>query len=75
MLKELLQVLVGPGARQWRIQGARGPGSRYFWQSQFNSFTLYTVSGKNIFEIEFGFYSGQNPRSFWKCEGCMRVCV
>jgi len=37
--------------------------------------TLYTVSEKNMFEIEFGFYSGRNPRSFWKCGGCMRVCV
>jgi len=30
---------------------------------------------KNIFEIEFWFYSGRNPRSLWKCGGCMRVCV
>jgi len=29
---------------------------------------------KNIFEIEFWFYSGQNP-SFWKCGGvCVCVC-
>jgi len=28
-----------------------------------------------MFEIEFGFYSGRNSRSFWKCGGCMRVCV
>jgi len=38
--------------RQWRIQGAR---PLYFWQSQFSSFTLYTMSENNIFEIEFGF--------------------
>jgi len=37
--------------------------------------SLYTMSEKNMFEIEFGFYSGRNPRSFWKCGGCMRVCV
>jgi len=30
---------------------------------------------EKIFEIEFVFYSGRNPRSFWKCGGCMRVCV
>jgi len=33
------------------------------------------MSEKNIFEIEFGFYSGRNPRSSWKCVGCMLVCV
>jgi len=33
------------------------------------------MSEKNMFEIEFEFYSGRNPRSFWKCGGCMRVCV
>jgi len=30
------------------------------------------MSEKNILEIKFGFYSGRNPRSFWKCGG---VCV
>jgi len=55
-------------------RGKDGPPTLYFWQSQFNFFTLYTMS-KNIFEIELGFYSGRNPRSFWKYGGCMRVCV
>jgi len=52
-----------------------GAGPLLFWQSQFIFFTLYTMSEKNIFEIEFGFYSVRNPRSFCKCGGCMRVCV
>jgi len=59
---------------QWRIQGGRAP---LFLAKSILFFTLYTMSGKNIFEIEFGFYSGRNPRSFWKYGrgGCMRVCV
>jgi len=32
------------------------------------------MSEKNIYEIEFKFYSGRNPRSFSKCGG-VRVCV
>jgi len=54
-------------------------GAPYFWQSQF--FILHCIQClKNIFEIEFGFYSGRNPRSFWKCGGpggvglCVCVC-
>jgi len=47
-----------------------------FWQSQFYFLHCYTYSvWKNIFEIESWFYSGLNPRSFWKCGGCMHVCV
>jgi len=30
------------------------------------------MSEKYFFEIEFGFYSGRNPMSVWKCGG---VCV
>jgi len=61
--------------KPWRIQGARAP---LFLAKSILFFTLYTnntMSGKNIFEIEFGFYSGRNPRSFWKYGWCMRVCV
>jgi len=52
--------------------GSRGPGSPYFWQSQF--YFLHCIQClKNIVEIKFGFYiDGRNPRSFWKCVG---VCV
>jgi len=53
-------------------------GSPYFWQSQF--YFLHCIGGlqclqKYIFELEFGFYSGRSPRSFWEYGGCMRVCV
>jgi len=54
-------------------RGAGGPGPQFLAKSIY-FFTLYTMSEKIFFEIEFGFYSGQNP-SFWKCVGCMRVCV
>jgi len=57
---------------QWRIQG--GPGPPIFGKVNFIFFTLYTMSGKNIFEIEFGFYSGRNPRSFGSMGG-VYVCV
>jgi len=61
---------------QYTRGGSRGRGARapYFWQSQF--YFLHCIQClKNIFEIEFGFHSGRNPRSFWKCGGCTRVCV
>jgi len=34
-------------------------------------YVVYNV-WKNILQIQFGFYSGRNPRSCWKCGG---VCV
>jgi len=53
-----------------------GAGYPYFWQSQFNIFLHCIQCLKNVFEIEFGFYSGWNPRSFWKCGGvCARVWI
>jgi len=55
-------------------RGAGGPASLFSAKSILFS-TLYTMSEKDCFEIEFGFYSCRNPRSFWKCWGCMRVCV
>jgi len=59
--------------KQGRIQGAGGPAP-YFWQSQF--YSLHCIQClKNIFEIKYEFYSGRNPRSFWKCGGvCVCVC-
>jgi len=59
--------------------GSRGPGdpAPYRWQSQFYFFIVYNV-WKNIFEIEFWFYSGWNPRSFLGSMGvyaCVCVCV
>jgi len=60
----------------WARGGSRGPGARapYFWQS-FIFYIVYNV-WKNIFEIEFLFYSCRNPRSFWKCGGvCVCVCL
>jgi len=51
--------------------GPRPPGPPIFGKVNVIFFTLYTMS-KNIFEIEFGFYSGRNPRNVWKCGG---VCV
>jgi len=58
-----------------RIQGGPGAQAPYFWKSQF--YFLHCIQClKTIFEIEFWFYSGWNPRSFWKCGGvCGRVCV
>jgi len=53
--------------------GFRGAGSPYFWQSQFYFFYIVYNVWKNIFE--FKFYSGRNPRIFWKYGRCMRVCV
>jgi len=46
----------------------------YFWRSQF--YFLHCIQClKNIFEIEFGFYTGRNPRIFWRCGGGVCVCV
>jgi len=55
-------------------RGARGQGPPIFDKVNLIFDIVYNV-WKNIFEIEFGFYSGRNPRSFWKCGGCTRVCV
>jgi len=55
--------------------GSRGSGPPYFWQSQFNFFYIVYNVWKNIFEIEFGFYSGRNRMKFLEVWGCMRVCV
>jgi len=59
---------------QGRIAGARA--SLFLAKSVLFLYIVYNV-WKNIFEIEFWFYSGRNPRSFWKCGGCLRarVCV
>jgi len=54
--------------------GARGAHPLFLAKSIL-FFTLYTMSEKHIFEIEFGFYGGRNPRNFWKCGGvCVCVC-
>jgi len=53
-----------------RIQGAP-----YFWQSQFYFFYIVYNVWKIFLKLNFLFYIGRNPRSFWKCGGCMRVCV
>jgi len=55
---------------QRRIQG--GPPPPIFGKVNFIFYIVYNV-WKSIFEIEFTFYSGQNP-SFWKCWG-MYACV
>jgi len=57
---------------QCRIHGGRGVRPPYFWQKQFNFLHCIQCLKKIIFKIEFGFYSGRNPRSFWKCGG---VCA
>jgi len=53
--------------------GSRGPGGPepppIFGKVSFIFYIVYNV-WKNIFEIEFGFYSGRNPRSF-----CKYACV
>jgi len=61
---------------QGQIQGGPGGPAPLFLAVNFVYivYTLYNV-WKNIFEIEFWFYSGRNPMSFWKCGGCMHVCV
>jgi len=46
--------------QQWRIQGGRPP---IFGKVNIILYIAYNV-GKNIFEIEFRFYGGRNPRSF-----------
>jgi len=51
-----------------------GPAPLFLAKSVLFFYIVHNVR-KNIFEIEFGFYSGRNPRSFWKCGRCMRVCV
>jgi len=56
---------------QGRIQG--GLGAPIFGKVNFIFYIVYNV-WRNIFEIEFGFYSGRNPRNFWKCGG-VSVCV
>jgi len=57
----------------WPRGGSRGdPGPLFLAKSVY---FLHCIQWKNIFEIEFWFYSGRNP-SFWKCGGvCARVCV
>jgi len=43
--------------------GAESPGPPIFGKVNFIFYIVYNV-WKNIFEIEFWFYSGRNPRSF-----------
>jgi len=55
---------------QWRIQG--GPVPLFLAVNLF-FYIVYNV-WKNIFEIEFGFYSGRNPE-FLEVWGCMCVWI
>jgi len=84
--RSVQQFLQGAGALQadkltdletdtprYRIIGRNNQG-QIQGQSQFNFFTLYTMSEEFFFEIEFEFYSSRNPRSFWKCGG-VTVCM
>jgi len=68
---EFISPLLWPG----RIQGGGGPGPPIFGKVSF--IFLHCIQClKNIFEIEFWFYSGRNPKSFWKCGGvCVCVCL
>jgi len=61
---------------QWGNTGADpgGPGPTIFGKVNFIFFTLYTMSEKIFLKLIFLFYSGRNPRSFWKC-GVVCVCV
>jgi len=36
-------------------RGGGGPGPPYFWQSQFNFFTLYTMSKEIFLKLNFDF--------------------
>jgi len=63
---------IGANCPQGRIQG--GPGPPIFCKVNFIFYIVYNI-WKNIFEIKFVFYSGRNPRSFWKYGGvCVCVC-
>jgi len=61
---EYCTAVADPGGREARAPLFLAKSIQFFY-------IVYNV-WKNIFEIEFVFYSGRNPRSFWKCGG---VCV
>jgi len=65
-----------PASRNTELPGADpgGPPPLFLAKSVLFFYTVHNV-WKNIFEIEFWFYSDRNPRSFWKCGGCMRLCL
>jgi len=55
-------------------RGGGGPAPLFLAKSILFFYIVYNV-WKNIFKIEFWFYGGRNPRSFWKYGGvCVCMC-
>jgi len=63
------KIVVTGGSR-----GGGGPGPRYFWQSQFYFFTLYTMSEKIFLKLKFDFIVAE-IRGVSGSVGGVRVCV